>query len=664
MANNVEKFLIDFVFKDKTVVNDLKKIVKLQENIEKTSQKSARAEKIRSQKSRRNRQSEIDQLKDKKRLLRDQMRLARDIGIDIKGYKTTLAQAKKISTVDRRRKELQDEISKARFKSQEAARKTAEWERKQNQLARERSAIEKASNRRKNLMVGFETSKSFKSLRDMSPARAADFYRRAQEALNKETHEGVRAFRRLKSEMADTERQLRRNRARTVDLKTAQRGLTDSTRNMIRAYASVFALFEGVTAINRVGQDFEGMRATMLASSGGAKQAAKDLAFIRDEAVRLGVDLRSSADAFVKLQFAAKDSMTNEQTRELFTGFSEFATALQIDKFRYEKGLTALQQMLNKTTIMSEELKQQLSEQVPGSIQVFARALNVSTKELFEMMERGELLASDVLPKVAAEFARTARQGGALEAALNTARIQQKRFFTGAQEASDIIFQAGFGEGIADMFFTFTQSLADSESGLKGLGKTFKLVFDSIALVVKAVTPILNHAFSVIGVFAETINKLFVNDIGMIVGGIGLFAAALWRVKSVVKLLNLSFTSLFAKIYPIYFLIKEFIALMSKDVIGDIELALGRDVSISDLGSNKVVKQREAAKRGFDVLNQGFTGGLGQQAANQASSERGTVIQRQENNFNIKTDNPQEMREELDRWWNDKALQGAVNGGG
>ena len=53
-------------------------------------------------------------------------------------------------------------------------------------------------------------------------------------------------------------------------------------------------------------------------------------------------------------------------------------------------------------TVSAEELRQQLGEQLPGAFGIMAKALNVSEKQLNKMLEQGEVLAKDALPKFAA----------------------------------------------------------------------------------------------------------------------------------------------------------------------------------------------------------------------------------------------------------------------
>jgi uncharacterized protein YukE len=177
-----------------------------------------------------------------------------------------------------------------------------------------------------------------------------------QEKMGKSTIDATMALKAQAAEMRKINRVSSQTKQKINELTRAQNRMKESARQLATSYLGAFAVLNSVQSINRVGQDFEGMRASMLASSGSAKLAANDLAFVDSEVVRLGLDLKASTDAFSKLQFAAKGKLTRTETKELFTGFSEFATALKVAPEQAKSGLRALQQMLNKTTIMSEEL--------------------------------------------------------------------------------------------------------------------------------------------------------------------------------------------------------------------------------------------------------------------------------------------------------------------
>jgi hypothetical protein len=63
--------------------------------------------------------------------------------------------------------------------------------------------------------------------------------------------------------------------------------------------------------------------------------------------------------------------------------------------------------MISKGNVQAEELRQQLGERLPGAFQYAARAMGVTTQELNDMLENGEVLADDLLPKLADELDRT-----------------------------------------------------------------------------------------------------------------------------------------------------------------------------------------------------------------------------------------------------------------
>lgn len=163
---------------------------------------------------------------------------------------------------------------------------------------------------------------------------------------------------------------------------------------------------------------------------------------------------------------------------------------------------------MNKGKISSEELRLQLAESLPGAIQIFARSMGKSEAELFKMMENGELLAEDVLPKVAKEMNRMANSGGALEQKLKTTRVQQGIFFKELETAGNTIFTSGFDEGLATLFNSLSTALKEGREGLVGLGKTFKWFFETISLGVKIVSPLLDSILFVTGELFGGLNNL------------------------------------------------------------------------------------------------------------------------------------------------------------
>jgi tape measure domain-containing protein len=59
-----------------------------------------------------------------------------------------------------------------------------------------------------------------------------------------------------------------------------------------------------------------------------------------------------------------------------------------------------VKKMLSKGNVQAEELRGQLGERLPGAISYAAKALGVTTRQLNKMLEQGQVLAEDMIPKL------------------------------------------------------------------------------------------------------------------------------------------------------------------------------------------------------------------------------------------------------------------------
>lgn len=189
-----------------------------------------------------------------------------------------------------------------------------------------------------------------RDLEKLAPRLHGSYEKDMQAAIKNRNIEGMRD---IASQMRDSTREMKRS---IRGLAVVQNGLTDSTRNMIRSYASLFALWEGTTAIKRVGMDFQGMEASMLAASGSVPAAAKDMLFINSIVDEMGLNLKDTTDAFVKFKFAARGKMSQGQQEELFKGLSMFGTSMKVGNEDMKRAQRALTQIMSKGVVMSEEL--------------------------------------------------------------------------------------------------------------------------------------------------------------------------------------------------------------------------------------------------------------------------------------------------------------------
>jgi tape measure domain-containing protein len=273
---------------------------------------------------------------------------------------------------------------------------------------------------------------------------------------------------------------------------------------------------------------------------------------------------------------------------------------------------TAIQQMMNKSVISSEELKRQFAESMPGGIRIFADAMGIGTKELLAQVASGKLLAEDVLPKVARQMKKVAAVG--LEQKMLTARVAQGKFFKELESSQDLIFKSGFGEGVGEMFNEIASSMRESSEGMKGLGQMFKLVFKIIGELAEIVIPILDSMFYVLGAVSEKLIEIFSTNRGKIVGGIGAITVASMAMSSALAQSNFwlvallrNFLKILAPIIAVAAVLEDLIANFDSNKISSLEKSLGYQLNMKK--EKKVTEYSPAVNR---IIQEGLdpkTGG-------------------------------------------------------
>lgn len=183
-------------------------------------------------------------------------------------------------------------------------------------------------------------------------------------------------------------------------------------------------------------------------NSGNIVAAGEDMAYLRAMAERLGLNLGQTSKDFVSLASAARGtSLEGDRTKDIFTAVAEASTVLHLSADETSGALLAIQQMMSKGSVQAEELRGQLGERLPGAFQIAARAMGVSTAELSKMLEQGQVLSEDFLPKFAAQLRR--EFAGAVEEASNSAQAALGRSETAWTDFVRAIVDSGLGEAAA-----------------------------------------------------------------------------------------------------------------------------------------------------------------------------------------------------------------------
>lgn len=199
----------------------------------------------------------------------------------------------------------------------------------------------------------------------------------------------------------------------------------------------IVGVTEAVAGLVDASRDVDKLKRSLEAVDGSTQAAADDMKFLGDTAKRLGLDFTSASQAYVQLAAAAKGTgLEGEKSREVFTAVSQAVAALGGSSEQAQGALLAIGQMISKGTVQAEELRGQLGERLPGAFQIAARSIGVTTEQLGAMLEKGEIVATDFLPRFAAELDKTysgARFNG-IENNLNRISNALKGFAAAAAE--------------------------------------------------------------------------------------------------------------------------------------------------------------------------------------------------------------------------------------
>ncbi len=189
--------------------------------------------------------------------------------------------------------------------------------------------------------------------------------------------------------------------------------------------------------------------------------------FIQDLTQITGMDTTETQAQFASFGASAKNTMGLEGSEELFKNLTGYARLMGRSDEQIQRALTAVAQMASKGQVMSEELKGQLSEALPGATQAFAKALGLTEKQLFDKMKNGDVKAPDALPKFAKELGSQIDSRGGWKAIQDSTQTMLGNLKNTWNNSLTDIFR-GSENGLQD----FTRSLTTLLNSLGGSGKS------------------------------------------------------------------------------------------------------------------------------------------------------------------------------------------------
>ena len=168
----------------------------------------------------------------------------------------------------------------------------------------------------------------------------------------------------------------------------------------------------------------QSFRNTIKEISPSAQEAADSSQFILDIVDKYNTPLQSARDGFVKLYASMQPAgFSGDEIRDLFLGISQTAATFGMSAEKVDRVNYAFAQMASKGQVMSEELKGQLGDVLPGAMAIFAEAAGFKGPE--------------AITKFSKALEDGAYKGAAMKVLLtNVGSIMRKEFGPGAEGAA------------------------------------------------------------------------------------------------------------------------------------------------------------------------------------------------------------------------------------
>jgi tape measure domain-containing protein len=173
----------------------------------------------------------------------------------------------------------------------------------------------------------------------------------------------------------------------------------------LKAMAGVAATMFTAEKFIQANVQFDSMRRALTQLSGSETAAGKEMEYVRELAAHTGQDVLMLGKAYMDLTAATRGTtLEGQQSKEVFEAIVGAMSKLGKSEAETERALLAVGQMASKGTVSMEELKRQLGDALPGAMKAAADGSGVTVAKLSKMVETGEVLAGDLLPRMAAEL--------------------------------------------------------------------------------------------------------------------------------------------------------------------------------------------------------------------------------------------------------------------
>jgi tape measure domain-containing protein len=255
-----------------------------------------------------------------------------------------------------------------------------------------------------------KTKTEFDKLTD-AEKKAVDETKKLNDSLKKTGQEGSQSVKNVGNEMNNLT------------------GIAKSGAGLLAGFFAISSIKEFTQKLFTTTAAFESLRTTINYATQGQAKSGEAFQYLTNLANKFGKDLQSLAGTYSS--FTASSNLAGiklNESNKIFEAAVKASTALGKSNQDTQGILLAFSQIVSKGTVQAEELRNQRGERIPGAFNLAAKAMGVTTQQLNKMLEQGQVISADFLPKFAVELEKAF--GSAAQAKVNSLTASLGRFTT------------------------------------------------------------------------------------------------------------------------------------------------------------------------------------------------------------------------------------------
>lgn len=193
-------------------------------------------------------------------------------------------------------------------------------------------------------------------------------------------------------------------------------------------------------------------------------KTGKRFAELRKFSNEMGVDFMTTAGAFKSFGVAVEATgIEAKESERIFRAFITAGAAMQMSNDEMKGSLLAVSQMFSKGKVSAEELRGQLGERLAPAFSLAAESVGMTTAELDKALASGNILATDMVPKLATLLEEKFGEGA--KSASKSATAQFNRFTNAMNDLKFAIGSSGVVDALAQLAGKITSFVRSGELG-------------------------------------------------------------------------------------------------------------------------------------------------------------------------------------------------------